>query len=109
MQLEPAFISVYIARGYTPHHCSLQIACQRQSGGNQGDQLSTERRRPLTLLFAGQTMNCPFIILEINEAISHDFQRIAPDANLQIHSFAFLLSVVIFGASYLPVWISPQA
>jgi len=41
-------------------------------------------------------MNCPFIILEINEAISHNFLRVAPGANLLSHSFAFLLSVAIF-------------
>jgi hypothetical protein len=53
-------------------------------------------------------MNCAFITSEVNGANPHDFQRIAPDANLQIHLFAFLLSVPIFGVSYLPVWISPQ-
>ena len=61
----------------------------KRSGGNHGDLLPTWRRRPHTILLAGQTMNCTFITSELNGANSHDFQRIAPKANLQIHSFAF--------------------
>jgi hypothetical protein len=52
-------------------------------------------------------MSCAFITSELNRANSHDFQLIAPNANLQIHSFAFLLSVDIFEGSYLLLWISP--
>ncbi len=54
-------------------------------------------------------MNCPFIILEINEAISHNFLRVAPGANLLSHSFAFLLSVAIFWTKLSADYISSQA
>ena len=41
-------------------------------------------------------MNCAFIVRKLNGANPHDFQRVAPGANLLSHSFAFLLSVAIF-------------
>lgn len=35
-------------------------------------------------------MNCLFIILDINEANPHDFQRVARSANMPSHLLAFL-------------------